>query len=814
MSLLHLIDVNGNIKEVEDISQYLVHTVGDSEQAFHEKGVDYHVVCIFGGQSSGKSTLLNNLFGTPFCLLDASVRRGQTTQGGFLSRAETVSADNSACSTAAAKKDDALLLVIDLEGTDGLERGDNQSFERQLSLFGLSVADVLIINMWAVDVGRHNAANLSLLRTIFEMNLRLFHHEGYKKDEKPTLLIVLRDFVDDNPGPTLETLKKSFQVVWDGIKKPEAFSGASLEDLFHWKCFFLPHFNLQKSLFDEKVNCLRTWFTATTSDHYLFPHSRMFRGVPLEMLPSYFCNCWDTIRCSKELDIPTQREMLAKHRCGEVSEQMLREFEESKEQLCAQIRDGDVILNFTERVNSLTEDAENNFYSLTELYSDQVTHAFGTQLNQKLVESAIQAVDLYSLRVMAEVVGGLESRIHSAMDTAIQRIVASGIEAELMTPSSALTPSAVEGEITSTKTEGGIADTRNPSAVNNTRYQMAVLEFWGFIAETLQDIFFQISAAQPPSQVIFNRFLQLVEEDEAVRLSISSAVAKELINRLQHRSASMAANASDTLHRYFERALTHRPDGQIRLLRSTALLEKLVPHAKQGVLFLLGALLYFRIEGHLTTVPSPDDKRATLSQYIESRKFVIAVRGNDEEKKFFLRGTTVYEPPVYPSGCRMVSETGLPSSDAKSGVCQEAVLLTASMVTHAYQQFNERADTTVHSKMMMIEAGRLNIPLWGYVVVLLLSLNEIMYVLSSPSLLLLLVLVLLLFGRKFAATWWDEFQEMAPPGVVSSARLFLAFMGNVCSPLKEAFNGDQGNNNRPRRGKSAASTVEKKLKED
>lgn len=814
MSLLHLIDVNGDIKEVGDISHYLVRAVGDSEQGFHEKGVDYHVVCIFGGQSSGKSTLLNHLFGTPFGLLDASVRRGQTTQGGFLSRAETVSAENPPSSSSEIKNEDELLLVIDLEGTDGLERGDNQSFERQLSLFGLSVADVLIINMWAVDVGRNNAANLSLLRTIFEMNLRLFHHDGYKKDEKPTLLIVLRDFVGDNPAPTLETLKKSFQVVWDGIKKPDAFSGASLEDLFHWKCFFLPHFELQKNLFDEKVTSLRSWFTATTSDNYLFPHSSMFRGVPLEMLPSYFCNCWETIRSSKELDIPTQREMLAKHRCGEVSVQILREFEESKEQLCAQIQDGDVILNFTEQINSLSKNAERNFYSLTDLYSDQVTHAFGTQLNQKLVESAIQAVDMYSLRVMAEVVGGLESQIQSAMDTAIQHIVASGMEAELIASNSARTPSAAEGEITGKKSEGEIADIKSLSAVNNTRYQYAVLEFWRFMAQKLHDIFFQMSAVRPPPEAIFNRFLQLVEEDAAVRLSISSAVAKELINRLQHRCASMAANACDTLHRYFERALTHRPDGQIRLLRSTALLEKLVPHAKQGVLFLLGALLYFRIQFRLTTVPLPDDKLATLSQYIESRRVEIVVRENDEEKKFFLRGTTVYEPPVYPSGCRMVSATGQSSNDGRSGVCQEAVLLTASTVTHAYEQFNERADATVHSKMMMIEAGRLNIPLWGYVLVLLLSLNEIMYVLNSPFLLLLLVLALLVFGRKYAATWWDQFQEIAPPGLVSGVQLFLVFMGNVCTPLKEAFNGDQGHHSHTGRGKNSANTAERKLKED
>ena len=50
-------------------------------------GANYHVVGVFGGQSSGKSTLLNHLFGTNFAILDETIRRGQTTIGAFLSRA-------------------------------------------------------------------------------------------------------------------------------------------------------------------------------------------------------------------------------------------------------------------------------------------------------------------------------------------------------------------------------------------------------------------------------------------------------------------------------------------------------------------------------------------------------------------------------------------------------------------------------------------------------------------------------------------------------------------------------------------------------
>ena len=50
------------------------------------------------------------------------------------------------------------------------ERGeDDTSFERQSSLFALAVADVLLVNMWAKDVGREAGSGKPLLKTIFQV---------------------------------------------------------------------------------------------------------------------------------------------------------------------------------------------------------------------------------------------------------------------------------------------------------------------------------------------------------------------------------------------------------------------------------------------------------------------------------------------------------------------------------------------------------------------------------------------------------------------------------------------------------------------
>jgi protein SEY1 len=45
-----------------------------------DQGLDYHIVAVFGSQSSGKSTLLNGIFNTKFAVMKENARC-QTTRG-------------------------------------------------------------------------------------------------------------------------------------------------------------------------------------------------------------------------------------------------------------------------------------------------------------------------------------------------------------------------------------------------------------------------------------------------------------------------------------------------------------------------------------------------------------------------------------------------------------------------------------------------------------------------------------------------------------------------------------------------------------
>lgn len=136
-------------------------------------GFNYHLVSVFGSQSTGKSTLLNHLFGTDFSVMSELERR-QTTKGIWLSNAKQRGAEREDDQFQHGSRMAGNILVMDVEGTDGRERGEDQDFERKGALFALATSEVLIVNIWEHQVGLYQGANMGLLKTVFEVNLQLF----------------------------------------------------------------------------------------------------------------------------------------------------------------------------------------------------------------------------------------------------------------------------------------------------------------------------------------------------------------------------------------------------------------------------------------------------------------------------------------------------------------------------------------------------------------------------------------------------------------------------------------------------------------
>lgn len=182
-------------KEFRDPQDYL------EQSGISSKGFQYNVIAVFGSQSTGKSTLLNKLFGTHFATMD-TISRQQTTKGIWLSRAP-----------------ESNILVMDVEGTDGRERGDDQDFERKSALFSIATSEVLVVNMWETQVGLYNGANMGLLKTVFEVNLQLFQTSQSKK-ERSLLFFVIRDHLGTTPLDNLAmSIRSDLEKMWNALQK-------------------------------------------------------------------------------------------------------------------------------------------------------------------------------------------------------------------------------------------------------------------------------------------------------------------------------------------------------------------------------------------------------------------------------------------------------------------------------------------------------------------------------------------------------------------------------------------------------------------
>lgn len=297
-----IVDGDGNYNVAEKELKALIELVDPQETR------EYSIVGIMGCQSTGKSTLLNLLFGSDFKVMDQQVRRGQTTKGVWLEVARNTTN----------------LAVMDLEGTDSGERGeDRTTFERQTVLYGLSLCEILIVNLWEHDIGRYTASNYGVMKTVFEVNLQLF-----KGQVKTMLLFVIRDHVDEgNESILTEKLTVEMGKIWEELRKPDELAAMKMLDLFDFRFCFLPHMKLQKDEFKAGVDELRTKFVDKShKDHFFATSYHGKKAVPADGFATYAYNVWNTIKSNKDLDLPTQREMLASYRCDELSQVALQQF--------------------------------------------------------------------------------------------------------------------------------------------------------------------------------------------------------------------------------------------------------------------------------------------------------------------------------------------------------------------------------------------------------------------------------------------------------------------------------------------------------
>jgi hypothetical protein len=300
--------------------------------------------------------------------MNSAIRRGQTTKGVW------VAADYR-----------SKILIIDCEGTDSKSRSeqDRGKFEHSSSLFALAMSDILIINMWTSDVGRYTASNYGVLKIVFEMNLKLFEQKTAKK-----IIIFLRDFdptrnrKDKIEGLILEDIHK----IWKDIKIPEKYAGKGPENFFSFEFITLPHLIYREKDFKEEIENLRKRLVKD-SPNYFFSNLSSIKNVPADGLKQYVTQIWTDIMNEKDLDIPSQREMLANYRCNEIKNQILSSYDKQFKEIYKLSAEKD-IPNFkdicTDLKNKICEEYEKKSCNYDNKVYLNIHKQLEEQISQKL----------------------------------------------------------------------------------------------------------------------------------------------------------------------------------------------------------------------------------------------------------------------------------------------------------------------------------------------------------------------------------------------------------------------------------------------
>nr|CAN63206.1 hypothetical protein VITISV_010618 [Vitis vinifera] len=342
-----------------------------------ECGLSYAVVSIMGPQSSGSNSF-----------------RSQTTKGIWLARC----ADIEPCT-----------LVMDLEGTDGRERGeDDTAFEKQSALFALAVSDIVLINMWCHDIGREQAANKPLLKTVFQVMMRLF------SPRKTTLMFVIRDKTR-TPLENLEpVLREDIQKIWDSVPKPQAHKETPLSEFFNVQVTALSSYEEKEELFKEQVASLKQRFHQSIAPGGLAGDRRAV--VPASGFSFSAQQIWKVIKENKDLDLPAHKVMVATVRCEEIANEKFAYFASNEEwcQIEEDVQTG-TVPGFGKKLSLIIGSCLSGYDAEAIYFDEGVRSAKREQLEAKLLQLVQPAYQL----MLGHIRSGTLDKFKEAFDKAL-----------------------------------------------------------------------------------------------------------------------------------------------------------------------------------------------------------------------------------------------------------------------------------------------------------------------------------------------------------------------------------------------------------
>jgi len=149
------------------------------------------------------------------------------------------------------------------------------------------------------------------------------------------LFFVIRDHIGHTPLQNLSnTLMQDLNRIWSSLSKPPGLEESKINDFFDFEFVALPHKILQPEKFVEETQRLRKRFREGVSPEVEVMNGSngagqrgdggvflpaYHRRIPADGFPHYASGVWTQIITNKDLDLPSQQELLAQYRCDEIA---------------------------------------------------------------------------------------------------------------------------------------------------------------------------------------------------------------------------------------------------------------------------------------------------------------------------------------------------------------------------------------------------------------------------------------------------------------------------------------------------------------
>jgi hypothetical protein len=136
------------------------------------------------------------------------------------------------------------------------------------------------------------------------------------------------------------TLLDDLSRIWASLSKPQGLEKSTIHDYFDFAFYGLPHKGYQPEQFVTEIRKMGTRFREghnnSRKDRVLGDNSlggiflpEYHRRIPADGFSHYAEGVWDQIVNNKDLDLPTQQELLAQFRCDEILREVLIGFDEA-----------------------------------------------------------------------------------------------------------------------------------------------------------------------------------------------------------------------------------------------------------------------------------------------------------------------------------------------------------------------------------------------------------------------------------------------------------------------------------------------------